>query len=89
MTTDLETAVCVRWRFEQVAYAASDLVRVRHRDGVTLALLANAGDSGFSTFWPAGSCLLLDEFETARDSSAGAFDDQLGLRSNEKAPATT
>ncbi|MGH1348476.1 MAG: hypothetical protein ACRBN8_43420 [Nannocystales bacterium] len=77
MRTDVDAAVCLRWRFEQLAHATSDLVRVSHRDDVTLALLANAGESGFSTCWPRGSRLLLDEFERAWDAGTGAPDMRL------------
>lgn len=72
------SAVCLRWRLEEAGHATSDLVRASHRDGVTLALLANAGDSGLSKFWPDGSRLLLDEFERAWDIGPGALDVRLG-----------
>lgn len=75
--TDLDASVCLRWRHEEIAQATSHLVRVRHRDEVTLALLANAGESGFSTFWLSGSRLLLDEFERAWDAGTGPLDVRL------------
>lgn len=78
MTTDIETAVSVRWRFEQIAYATSDLVRVRTVDGTTLLLLANGYESGFSTCWPIGSRLLLDELERAWASGGGSAAARLG-----------
>ena len=73
----VQSSVSVRWRVERFACDASDLVRVRADEDVTLALLANAGECGFSVFWPTASRLLLDGFEQAWEKATGTVSDRL------------
>lgn len=60
MPSSVRAGVAYRARVERSQIA--DFVRVRQEGAVTLAVLANAYDSGFATCWPSGSHLLLDLF---------------------------
>lgn len=60
-----------RWRPTRLPGEPHDVLRVVQADGVTLALLANGYECGFSACWPPASRLVLDLFVDAWAAASG------------------
>jgi hypothetical protein len=67
----------MRWRLPSPA-AERDVVRLWIDGEVSVAAIANAYDSAFSTCWPAGSRLLLDRLEAAWAAASGSLPERVG-----------
>jgi hypothetical protein len=67
----------MRWRLPSPA-AERDVVRLWIDGEVSVAAIANAYDSAFSTCWPAGSRLLLDRLEAAWAAAPGPLAERVG-----------
>ncbi|MBP6835167.1 MAG: hypothetical protein KA978_30555 [Deltaproteobacteria bacterium] len=68
---EIRSATAFRWGPPRLVGQESDLVRVLEEGAVTVVLMANASEGGFSSCWPAGSRLLLDLFEAEWAGTCG------------------
>lgn len=77
VTETHDTAIGFRWRLEAIPAQQADIIRLKSDGDVSIILLSNGFQTGFSRCWPVGSNLLLDAVVEAWETSSATPRDRL------------